>query len=36
MFVDFQELVEQVWNRMELLQKLKLKNAKLEKQVDLL
>jgi len=35
MFVDFQEL-EQVWNRMELLQKLKLKNVKLEKQVDLL
>jgi hypothetical protein len=35
MFVDFQEL-EQVWNRMELLQKLKLKNVRLEKQVDLL
>jgi hypothetical protein len=35
MFVDFQEL-EQVWNRMELLQKLKLKNVKLEKQVYLL
>jgi hypothetical protein len=35
MFVDFQKL-EQVWNRMELLQKLKLKNVKLEKQVDLL
>jgi hypothetical protein len=35
MFVDFQEL-EQVWNRMELLQKLKPKNVKLEKQVDIL
>ncbi len=35
MFVDFQEL-EQVWNRMELLQKLKLKNVKLEKQLELL